>query len=103
MHVLFLHQNFPGQFGHVANYLVRTRGWRCTFVSEQPPAVSGRIERIQYRASGGASEKNHYCSRTFENAIWHSHAAFQALEARPDIQPDLIVAHSGFLSATFMR
>lgn len=42
-------------------------------------------------------------SRTFENAIWHSHAAYQALEARGDIRPDLVVAHSGFLSTVPMR
>ena len=50
-----------------------------------------------------STERSHYCSRTFENAIWHSHALYEALRARPDIRPDLIVAHSGFLSTVFLR
>jgi len=103
MHILFAHQNFPAQFGHIAAYLVSHKGFRCTFVSEKPPGMSGGIERIQYRVQGGATEKNHYCSRSFENAIWHSHAVFEALRQRQDIRPDLVVAHSGFLSTVFLR
>jgi glycosyltransferase involved in cell wall biosynthesis len=103
MHILFVHQNFPAQFGHIAAYLAQNKGYRCTFLSERPAGTAAGIERIQYRLRGGATEKNHYCSRSFENAIWHSHAVHEALVARPDISPDLIVAHSGFLSSVFLR
>jgi glycosyltransferase involved in cell wall biosynthesis len=103
MHVLFIHQNFPAQFGHIAGYLIRRKGFRCTFLSQQPPGNHNGIECIQYQLKGGATEKNHYCSRSFENAIWHSAAVHQALEARPDIKPDLVVAHAGFLSTVFLR
>jgi glycosyltransferase involved in cell wall biosynthesis len=30
MHVLFIHQNFPAQFGHIARKLVSEHGWQCT-------------------------------------------------------------------------
>jgi glycosyltransferase involved in cell wall biosynthesis len=103
MHILFVHQNFPAQFGHVADYLVRQKGFRCTFASQKSPGQVGGVERIQYHIQGGATERTHYCSRTFENAVWHSHALYEALRARPDIRPDLIVAHSGFLSTVFLR
>ncbi|HJT31545.1 MAG TPA: glycosyltransferase [Pirellulales bacterium] len=103
MHVLFVHQNFPAQFGHIAAYLVQRKGFRSTFVSQQPPGNEGGVKRIQYQLRGGATQQTHYCSRSFENAIWHSHAVFEALQARPDIKPDLVVGHSGFLSTTFLR
>ena len=103
MHILFIHQNFPAQFGHIAAWLARHKGFRCTFVSQQAPGTSDGIERIQYHLHGGATEQTHYCSRTFENSVWHSHAVYQALEARPDIRPDLVVAHSGFLNTVFLR
>jgi glycosyltransferase involved in cell wall biosynthesis len=103
MHVLFVHQNYPAQFGHVAAYLAARHGFRCTFVSEKPPAVAGGVERIQYRVRGGATRATHYCSRTFENAVWHCHAVYQALQARPDVRPDLVVGHSGFGSTLFLR
>jgi glycosyltransferase involved in cell wall biosynthesis len=106
VHVLFVHQNFPAQFGHIAAQLVKRDGWRATFVSQTAP-IAGQtqtagIDRVTYTLKGGAKEQNHYCSRTFENAIWHSHAVFEALAARPDLQPDLIVGHSGFGSTLFL-
>jgi len=103
MHVLFVHQNFPAQFGHIASYLVQRKGYRCSFASEQLPGTWAGIELIQYKIRGGATEQTHYCSRSFENAIWHSHALYEALAARPDVRPDLVVAHSGFLSTVFLR
>jgi glycosyltransferase involved in cell wall biosynthesis len=103
MHILFVHQNFPAQFGHIAAYLIREKGFRCTFASQKSPGTSAGIERIQYHVKSGATDQTHYCSRTFENAVWHSHALYEALHARPDIRPDLVVAHSGFLSTVFLR
>jgi glycosyltransferase involved in cell wall biosynthesis len=103
MHILFLHHNFPAQFGQVALHLVRTRGFRCTCVSEQPSSGIAEIDQVQYKPASGARAENHYCTRTFENQIWRTHAAFEALRKRPDIKPDLIVAHSGFVSSLYLR
>ncbi|MGH7169521.1 MAG: hypothetical protein ACRELG_04500 [Gemmataceae bacterium] len=49
------------------------------------------------------TRQTHYCSHTFENAVWHTHAVYDALRARPDIRSDLIVGHSGFGSTLFLR
>lgn len=103
MHVMYVHQNFPAQFGHIAAHLARKLKWRCTFVSQAPAGVSDGIERVQYRLSGGATRSNHFCSRTFENTVWHCDGVYRALKARPDIRPDLIVGHSGFGSTLFLR
>jgi hypothetical protein len=48
MHILFIHQNYPAQFGHIARYLVQRKGFRCTFLSQNAPGVDGGVERIQY-------------------------------------------------------
>lgn len=102
MHVLFVHQNFPAQFGHIARHLVRTLGWTCTFLSKVAPGEASGIRKIQYKTSGGARETNHYCSRTFENAIWSSHGVHDACKSHPELRPDLIVGHSGFGSTLFL-
>ena len=103
MHILFVHKNFPAQFGHIAAYLAKHEKFRCTFLSEKSSGKYAGIERIQYKWKSGAREETNFCCRTFENQVWHSQAVFDALEARPDIQPDLIVGHSGFTSTLFLR
>ena len=102
MHVLFVHQNFPAQFGHIARHLIRSRGWTCTFVSKTPAGKVDGIEKVEYTTRGGARETTHYCSRTFENAVWHAHGVYEACKARPDLRPDLIVGHSGFGSTVYL-
>ena len=91
MHVLFVHKNYPAQFGHIASYLVRNEGFRCTFVCELPDGEVGGVRRIQYKVAGAARPENHYCSRTFENYTWHSHAVYQTMKAHPEVKPDLVV------------
>ena len=104
MHVLFVHKNFPAQFGHIASHLVRERGWECTFVSERPSRELGGVRTIQYSTRGGSTESTHYASRTFENAVWHAAGVHDALRAvRSMLDPDLIVGHSGFGSTLFLR
>ena len=102
MRILFVHQNFPSQFGHIARHLVRSKSWQCDFVSETPAGIWDGVRKIQYQTSGGARTTTHYFSRTFENAVWHAHAVYQACEANPDLAPDLIVGHSGFGSTVFL-
>lgn len=103
--VLFVHQNYPAQFGHVARGLVRERGYRCAFLSLRPPGNDGGVERAQYAPVGGATANTHYCARTFENAVAHAHGAHEAAKrlAEGGFRPDLIVGHSGFGSTLFLR
>ncbi len=103
MHILYVHQNFPAQFGHIAYHLVDTLGWQCSFVSQTPGGNVSGIHKIEYKLAGGATVKNHFCSRTFENTVWHCDGVYRAMKARPDIKPDLIVGHSGFGSTLFLR
>jgi glycosyltransferase involved in cell wall biosynthesis len=103
MHVLYIHQNFPAQFGHIAAYLIKHHGFRATFVSQTPPGKVAGIRKIQYSLKGGATERTHYFSRTFENATWHAAAVYEAMEPlRTTVLPDLIVGHSGFGSTLFL-
>jgi len=103
MQILFVHQNFPAQFGHIASHLAQRAGWKCWFVSETPAGNAGGVEKIQYAKVGGATQQTHFCSRTFENAIANCDGVFNALSNRPDVKPDLIVGHSGFGSTLFLR
>lgn len=103
MHVLFVHKNYPAQFGHIARYLVRDHGCRVTYVSNKEGNATGKFTRIRYEVKGGATKNTHFHSRTFENATWHAAGVYEALKARREIRPDVIVGHSGFGSTLFLR
>lgn len=103
MRVLYVHQNFPAQFGHIASHLAQRPGWKCWFVSETPGGNVAGVEKIQYAKTGGATNHTHFCSRTFENAVFSCDGVFAALSKHPDVRPDLIVGHSGFGSTLFLR
>lgn len=103
MHVLYVHQNFPAQFGHIARRLSSDKDWKSTFISQTPGGMAEGIEKIEYKLRSGATRQTHFCSRTFENSVWHCDAIYHTLRQRPDIKPDLIVGHSGFGSTLFLR
>jgi glycosyltransferase involved in cell wall biosynthesis len=102
MHVAFVHQTYPSQFGHVARALADRHGWRTTFVCRNAAGRDGPVECVQYHLKGGATEQTHFCSRTFENGVWHSAGVYEAFRGRPDLRPDLVVGHSGFGSTAFL-
>ncbi len=102
MHVMFLHQNFPAQFRYIAPRLVKEYGWTCTFVTAKAEDSLPGVEKVVYTCKGGATRANHFCTQGFENHVWEAHGVYEMLKQRPDIQPDLIVAHTGFGSSLFL-
>src|SRR5262249_9179278 len=86
MHLLFLHQNFPAQFGPVASRLAGRPGYRCTFLHRTGDGSIPGVEQVRFGTAGGATARTHFYSRTFENVTWQSYAAYAALKARPDLR-----------------
>jgi glycosyltransferase involved in cell wall biosynthesis len=103
VHVLFVHRNFPAQFGYLAGELARRNGWRCTFVSETEPGEAAGIEKIQYRLSGDGGEHGYLLTRVIEEDVRHAAAVYERLKPlRDSLRPDLIVGHSGLGPTLFL-
>ena len=96
MHILFIHRSFPAQFGPIANVLAETKGWRSTFLSRLPPQTIGALTNIQYQAP--EDDRKHW-DFAFQFQLQESRAVVAELAKRPDLKPDLVVAHSGFGSS----
>src|SRR5438093_7168307 len=103
MQILFVHPNFPAQFGHIAARFARRPEVDCVFLSRVSSGVRDGVRCLNFEPRGGATRTTHYCSRTFENAVWHAHAVYEACKAAGDLRPDLVVGHSGFGSTVFLR
>jgi glycosyltransferase involved in cell wall biosynthesis len=102
MQILFVHPNYPAQFGHVAARLAREDGAECVFVSKVASGMREGVRCLRYQVRGGATRTTHHCSRTFENAVWSAHGVYEACKAAA-LRPDLIVGHSGFGTTVFLR
>ena len=103
MRVLFLHDAFPAQFGHVALELTRRAGWDCHFVVESisncPTPSPEMLERLdvqsyplsaEYRKRGATP-----WPQIYGKFLELCEAAYEAIRRRPDLKPDLVVAHGG--------
>lgn len=102
MQILFVHPNFPAQFGPVGERLSKREGVQCVFVSRNATGKQRGFDCVPYQLRGGATKQTHYCSRTFENAVWNSHAVYETCKATRELSPDLIVGHSGFGSTAML-
>jgi glycosyltransferase involved in cell wall biosynthesis len=104
--ILFVHQNFPGQFLHLAPAMA-ARGHRVLALTDERNQRHSPVEVVRYRtpahkpdpaalrlgrAYAEASERGLACAR-----------AALALRDRHGFAPDLIVGHSGWGETLFLR
>ena len=103
MHVLYVHRNFPAQFGHIAARLIEDRAWQCTFVSERPEGNPGGVRMLQYKIDERNRDSAHPLAQVFDDYGRHCLAVTSTLKRHPEVQPDLIVGHCGFGSTALLR
>jgi glycosyltransferase involved in cell wall biosynthesis len=109
MHVLFVHRAFPAQFGRLALELTRRYGWKCTCLIEHlsrcpspAPEMLQQLELLPIPRPTGADQSPPW-PQTYGRALEIGQAAFEAVRARPDLRPDLVVGHGGLVPTFFLR
>lgn len=110
MKFLFVHQNFPGQFRHVAAALADIPEHQVVAVGEAVnlkgrPLLHPRVQLMGYERHGGAGEKTHHYLRDFEGAVRRGQTvarSMQSLKAK-GFNPDVVVAHPAWGEAMFLR
>ncbi|KAF0280941.1 glycosyltransferase [Spiribacter aquaticus] len=106
MKFLFVHQNFPGQFKHLAPALV-ARGHEVTALimrDIKAPEWQG-VRLVRYSPKRGTSREIHPWVSDFETKTIRGEAAFRkALEMRDSgYRPDAIIAHHGWGESLFVK
>jgi len=107
MNILIIHQNFPGQFKHLAPALVQ-RGHRVVAFSMQQkvPEQWQGIRVVRYQAGRGSSRQIHPWVADFETKVIRAEAAYRAaISLRDDegFTPDVIIAHPGWGESLFLK
>ncbi|MCL7466102.1 glycosyltransferase family 4 protein [Phaeovulum sp. NW3] len=106
MNILFVHQNFPGQFKHLAPALAQLghRVIALTMQKSEQTRWEG-VELFPYAVSQGSTPGVHPWVTDFETKIIRAEGAFRACVQLKDqgFAPDVIVAHPGWGESLFLK
>ena len=104
MRILLIHQNFPGQFLHLAPAL-QARGHEVTALTVEGNKRPSSVHRILYRKpdkpEGGSALAKTY-GEMAERGMRVARAA-AAMERDQGYRPDVILGHSGWGETLFLR
>ena len=106
MNILFIHQNFPGQFKFLAPALVKL-GHKVTAMTMQKIDIRvwQRVQIEHYTAKRGSTPSVHPWVSDFETKVIRAEACFKsALQMKlQGYTPDVIVAHPGWGESLFLK
>ena len=103
MKVLFVHQNFPAQFKHLAPALLELGHEIKVLAINNNPVPTG-IDVIRYQPKRVNSPKIHPWLLDLESKVIRAEAVFyEALKLRDaQFYPDIIIAHPGWGESLFL-
>ncbi|MDD2884354.1 MAG: glycosyltransferase family 4 protein [Dechloromonas sp.] len=111
MRYLFIHQNFPGQFRHIAKALADDPINQVVGIGEAKnlsgrPSIHPRIRVLTYQVHGQNHPETHHYLREFEGHIRRGQSVVRLLMALRDeghFSPEIIVAHPGWGEGLFLK
>lgn len=106
MNILFIHQNFPGQFKFLAPALVRQGHTVMAFTLRQTDTTSWQgVTLCSYGVKQGSTPNIHPWVADFETKIIRGEACFRAALALKGngFTPDVIIAHPGWGESLFLK
>ena len=106
MKLLFVHQNMPGQYRELVQWLAAQKTHEIVFLTQRKkhPKIEG-LKVVVYEPHHKAREDAYGLSKTWETAAGAGFGAAMALREIVDggFVPDIIIGHVGWGEMTFMR
>lgn len=104
MHAMFIHPNFPAQFGHIAAHLTTTKQWKCTFVTSiDTTQMKVPFMHCNYKVKPGPQPKVFYNPGTLSELMDHMMGVYKGLRSAPQLKPDLVVGHMSYGTMLYLR
>ena len=108
---LFVHQNFPAQFRHIAKVLADDPANEVVGVCDanklkSKPVLHSRIRLLSYQPHQSGKQETHHYVRGFEGHIRRGQALVRLLLKLRDeegFKPDVIMAHPGWGEGLFLK
>lgn len=97
MKILFVHQNFPGQFGMLAKKLASLKYEVASLSINKPKPIAG-VKHYIYKPTRSSSRNIHPWSSDFETKMIRAEGAFIAYGKLKKIgfNPDIVIGHPGW-------
>ena len=105
MNILFVHQNCPGQYKHLAPALAARKGWDVRFLTRKgKPDVDG-VTKVEYELAREPGKQTHRYIQNLESAVLFGQAAAQAAEKmrQGGFVPDVVVGHAGWGETMYLK
>ncbi len=104
LRILFVHQNFPGQFVHLASALA-ARKHEVLALAIHKRSLLPHIKTIYYQPQRGSSEGIYPLVGDFETKLIRAEACAEAAVKlkKEGFYPDVIYAHTGWGESLFLK
>ncbi|MEP1767362.1 MAG: glycosyltransferase family 4 protein [Sulfitobacter sp.] len=107
MNILFVHQNMPGQYRELVQWLAKSGEHRIYFLTQRKKTakIEGVATRV-YKPHRNATKDSYGLSKVWEEATGAGFGAVlaaQQIEREDGFKPDLIVGHVGWGELTFFK
>ena len=98
MRFLFVHQNFPGQFLHLARHLAASGRHEILFISEPNRNRIGGVRVVPYRRPAPVHAATHPAARELDGAARRAEAVAKAGATLKGLgfTPDIVIGHHGW-------
>jgi glycosyltransferase involved in cell wall biosynthesis len=105
MKVLFVHQNFPGQYLHVARHLGATEGNEVVFITQRTDADLPGVRKLVYKPAREVTQGVHHYLRETEAGILNAqNVARVAMSLKESgFVPDVMAAHNGWGEPWYLK
>ena len=102
--ILFVHDNYPAQFGAIGRWLA-DRGWDVAFATAARAPDTGGLRVLSYAPHRPPSRGTHPYAQPMDRAALRAQAFVRAALAarREGYRPDIVVAHSGWGAGMFAK
>jgi len=105
MRILFIHNNFPAQYRHVAAALAKDPKNRVGFVTQSKDGEIPGVTKLLFEPARKARASTHLYVKPFENAVLEAQAVVRVLQQLKlkGFVPDLVCAHTGWGCGMFVK
>ncbi|WP_448192928.1 glycosyltransferase family 4 protein [Azospirillum sp. sgz301742] len=105
MKIVFIHQNMPGQFKHLAFKLAQNPDNKVVFITKRKDRDIPNVRKMCYELTRNPAQQTHnYLHRAEQSVLYGQAAARSLMELRQEnFIPDIIVAHPGWGESLFAK